>query len=560
MKNKYTLLFLFLLLITACVNLDDRKKLSSVEDLKNNYPDSAVHMLEADFNPRLMSDENLAKWCMLNGDIRDSLKLEMDIDTTLLHRAFSYYGKRNNLASKAKIGLYYGRSLVLENDFDRAIPVYLFALEQAGLAKDFNLAGYISSYTADVYYSEYESELARNYYLKAEEYFSLANNIRSQAIAFRDIGYTYSLDALNEEALSWLLKSDSVSRILEDSILMASIMNASGIIYYELGQYNLAEDCILKSVPLMKDNELSNYNVLVDIFIKQKEYSKANRYLDSLSLYLDDAEWKVSFYRQHYMLEKERGNADMALKYYELCMQCTDSIWEENHSKELYEIAQKYEQEHLINANNELKIQKQRILIIVIFLGILIAALSIGARALIRRKKKELAVKEQEAEKQRLLAENQEIALRAKENELFQIKKRFSMIKDFLFQRSLLYEKVKLISELPVKGDRRKKEYDRAIQEMFKEPFLSNNDWAMLREITNELYSSFTNKLLEAVPILSDEEINFCCLLRFGLPSDKVLVLLDIAPATLKSKRHRIMTKAGLVNQNIKLEDFLDSL
>ena len=59
---------------------------------------------------------------------------------------------------------------------------------------------------------------------------------------------------------------------------------------------------------------------------------------------------------------------------------------------------------------------------------------------------------------------------------------------------------------------------------------------------------------------LSEDELDYCYLVRFGFSSDKVIILLNITKSTLKSKRHRIMKKLELTNQNMKLEDFLSTL
>ncbi|MGL5731370.1 MAG: helix-turn-helix transcriptional regulator, partial [Bacteroidales bacterium] len=226
------------------------------------------------------------------------------------------------------------------------------------------------------------------------------------------------------------------------------------------------------------------------------------------------------------------------------------------------------------NANNQLQIKYQQVVIIVIALILLLLIIFFLFRAKEHKRsqnelllKQELALKEQESEKQQLLlreqellAQTAELAIQAHEKELKDVRKRFTMMKDALFQKSMLYEKIKLISNLPVKEDQKKKKYETAIKDVFGDPSLSEQDWENLKRITNEFQPGFTDKLKEMVPSLSVDEVNFCCLLRFDLTTENLAMLLNITPNTIKSKRYRIMQKAGLTNQNIKLEAFLESV
>jgi len=564
MKSKITLC-LFIVLMTSCGDRESRNALSTARDLMTEYPDSAFQLLESAYNPGMMSVKTMAEWNILTAEIRDSLRMQIAMDTAQFHKVVDYYEKNYPYNEKAKAGFYYGRALADANDSKTAIPVYLEALERAEIAENYNLAGYISSYAADLYWGELNAPLAGDYYVRAANFFEKAGNTRSHIIALRDIGRMYYVNKQNEKALDYILIADSLCEKIDDIKLKTVLKDLLANIYLTLENYELSEKYLNQSIQLSEERRMAYYYIQVQTSISQKDYNLARIYLDSISL-KTDLENKSVFNYFHYTIEKDLGNFEKALGFYEKAMSLTDSLWSKNHAKELYEIEQKYRREHLINANNQLKLQRQYYWIVVISLGLLAVILAaILISVFYHRKNKELRLrqdilkKEKEIETQRLLAENRAIALLAKENELEQIKKRFTMMKDFLLERSLFFEKIKLISDLPLRGNKQEA-YDKNVKKIFNEPSISDTDWELLREIIMGLHPNFINKLQAAGPQLSQMEIDFCCLLLFGLPTEKIVVLLNIANTTLKSKRHRIATKLNLVNSDIRLEDYLETL
>ena len=509
-----------------------------------------------------MNDKNVAIWCMLNLSLRDSLKQSLDVDTLLLERMMNYYEETNQSKVMPRAGLYYGRTLALDGNCEKAVRIYLAALENAESIKDYNLAGYISSYIADLYSDEYESQLAREYYLKAEKYFAKVNNLRSQAIAYRDVSYTYSIDGNYDKALSWILKADSMSVSMNDSILRSSLLNYLGNIYMRMGNNDLAETNFLNSMALSEDTKSANYLSMMDLYLSMKQYDKIYDILDLVSALQLSIEEEATSYKYCYLVEKEKGNYKLALKYYEKGIIRADSIWAQNHSRELVEIKQKYGQEHLVNVNNKLEIERQRIIILlavlILVIIVLIAFVWIGIN---RRKllKQKILLEKQETNRQRLETENKEIALRAKENEILELKRYLEFIKNSLIERSSMYERMQMLSGLPINSEKRELELDKIMKEMFSQPFLSGKDWMQIKDLIDKLYPTYA-AALSVNESLSDDELDYCYLVRFGFPSSKVIILLNITKTTLKSKRHRIMRKLGLTNQNLKLEDFLASL
>ena len=99
--------------------------------------------------PDNLSDKLLARWCMLSGKVADTLYTDLPYVQQLL-RAQAYYKSHGTKQEQAKIGLYLGRSYVEDKENEKAMKVYLQALDIALRSEDYNQAGYICSYMGDL--------------------------------------------------------------------------------------------------------------------------------------------------------------------------------------------------------------------------------------------------------------------------------------------------------------------------------------------------------------------------------------------------------------------------
>ena len=183
-------------------------------------------------------------------------------------------------------------------------------------------------------------------------------------------------------------------------------------------------------------------------------------------------------------------------------------------------------------------------------IAILIGVVYIYQLNVNRKKKRELNLI--------LELQDQQIKLRRKEGELITMNKRMDEVKELLLTRSLTFQKIKLLSNLKIRNNQ--KEYAKAVKGIFGEPSLTDEDWNILKQAIDGTFPSFTKKLQNEVPNLSEDEIKFCCLLRFNLSPEELLVLLNINPGSLRTKRYRINQKIGLTKTNKTLEEYFYSL
>ena len=59
---------------------------------------------------------------------------------------------------------------------------------------------------------------------------------------------------------------------------------------------------------------------------------------------------------------------------------------------------------------------------------------------------------------------------------------------------------------------------------------------------------------------MTEEDIRFCCLLKIGLNSQQLAILLKIQSTSVSRRRSRIMIKGGFENTNTTLEKIIEKL
>jgi DNA-binding CsgD family transcriptional regulator len=82
----------------------------------------------------------------------------------------------------------------------------------------------------------------------------------------------------------------------------------------------------------------------------------------------------------------------------------------------------------------------------------------------------------------------------------------------------------------------------------------------LLRKNLQELTSSFGSKLTEKRANLTTREIEICNMIKNGLANKEIASLLDISLSTTEKHRNNIRKKLHIVNKDINLSSFLNTL
>lgn len=544
------------------------------ESLLKSDPDSSHILLDSIAVPDNLSDKLLARWCMLSGKVVDTLYTDLPYVQQLL-RAQAYYKSHGTKQEQAKIGLYLGRSYVEDKENEKAMKVYLQALDIALRSEDYNQAGYICSYMGDLYDFEGNYLLGKDKYKEAESYFRKAGNMRSSAFALRDVGRMYAFSDSLDIALIFLLKADTIIVEVGDSSDIGTIYNGIGNIYNMLGNKELAKLYLWKNVNMSDFDDAPSYRTLAGIYIEEGDFKNARICLEKASVPSFNDMTRFSVLYGYSLLEKAEGNWEKAWFYLDEYNSASDSILTIRNRENIIKIEKEYEHLKISLENMRLKSDKQKYFIYwVISVSILLILLWVFQIRIDRKNK-------------RLL--KQEIDLSNKSNELFRLRDNLRNKQDRLEALSIqLSEKNEKLNELDSR-EKLEKEYEQIkkeeetlvlrIAERRKDLFLSSaiakkviklsqkvvpgatksplseKDWQNIITQVNEVYPFLADRL--AAFNLSAAELRYCYLSLLGLDSIGESILLHIQPDSVNKRRQRVRQRLGIIAKELDLCAYL---
>lgn len=544
------------------------------ESLLKSDPDSSHILLDSIAVPDNLSDKLLARWCMLSGKVADTLYTDLPYVQQLL-RVQAYYKSHGTKQEQAKIGLYLGRSYVEDKENEKAMKVYLQALDIALRSEDYNQAGYICSYMGDLYDFEGNYLLGKDKYKEAESYFRKAGNMRSSAFALRDVGRMYAFSDSLDIALIFLLKADTIIVEVGDSSDIGTIYNGIGNIYNMLGNKELAKLYLWKNVNMSDFDDAPSYRTLAGIYIEEGDFKNARICLEKASVPSFNDMTRFSVLYGYSLLEKAEGNWEKAWFYLDEYNSASDSILTIRNRENIIKIEKEYEHLKISLENMRLKSDKQKYFIYwVISVSILLILLWVFQIRIDRKNK-------------RLL--KQEIDLSNKSNELFRLRDNLRNKQDRLEALSIqLSEKNEKLNELDSR-EKLEKEYEQIkkeeetlvlrIAERRKDLFLSSaiakkviklsqkvvpgatksplseKDWQNIITQVNEVYPFLADRL--AAFNLSAAELCYCYLSLLGLDSIGESILLHIQPDSVNKRRQRVRQRLGIIAKELDLCAYL---
>lgn len=540
MKLFYTCFFLLFCFLFGCT-VDQQVVLTLKQAdklLLSSKPDSAKVLLEQINTPEGLPASNYANWLLLYAEACDQLEEDVPI-VPQMEKAENYYSKHGTTVEHAKSLLYLGRAYEEEKELDIGMEYYLQAANLAEGAGEYVLAGHICNRAAGLYDFEDYFDDAKRFYQKAADNFLLADDSLNYVYALRDIGWLFLKEDKLKEALMYCDKAYALSMQIGNSEQMSSLSNRVGVVYLEMDSLDLAELYFFQSITYQEEGSAPTYLSLADLYMKQNLYDKANTYLYKASC--SETTNKMingGIFYQHYLLEKRQNNYNKALLYYEQYTAFVDSLTDIQEYANVLKVEKRYDQSKLLNKNYVLQVKNQRILIACIILMLFCLLLILLYQYREALKNKRIVQQQQQLQTTHAVLLKQELSVKGLECDIQQIREN-------ILRTSTVCKKILANSD--------------DIDVAKKKP-LTEKDWLALVEVIRVTYLLFFEKLQTTLSGLSEEEIRFCCLLKIGLTSQQLAILLNIQPTSISHKRYRIMKKGGFANTNTTLEEIIQKL
>lgn len=555
----YNLILLTLSFLGCQDDRDAVRLIDRAELLLSSNPDSSRILLDSIAVPDKLSDKQLAHWCMLYGEVADTLFIDLPY-VQQLQRADSYYKVHGTPLEQARIGLYLGRAYLDDHNPEMAMKTYLYALDIALASDHYNQAGYICSYMGDLYSFRDNKKEAINKFKEAEFFFYKAGNLRSSAFALRDMGRMYAFSDSLDLALNLFLKANTIVSTLNDTIAMSSICNGLGNIYEMTGDLELAKYYLFQSIELDKSEVAPNFLALSGVYMREGNFKKARECLTYIELPIANRYTYSDKFYQQYLIEKTDNDPINALYYLEKHYEIYDSINTINNKTNIIKIEKEYNYIKILLENLTLRSSKQNsFILLMISILISLCLLSLYYVRISQKNKKLHRQQFDLMQKNRVLSRLQEELHKYKENmqsrhdhlltvEYKQKEKRIEELarkieeqrNELLFSSPIAKKAIKLSKEV-IPGNE-------------KSP-LSKRDWLAIYAKVDEIYPLLKDRLFDFG--MSESETRYCYLSFFMLDTSGEAVLLNINPDSVNKTRQRIRKKLQIIGENLNLRIYL---
>jgi len=553
-----------ILLLSGCMDSANHPSLPVLIEagrLAESNPDSAHLLLQTIQNPEQLSEHDFAEWSLISGEIfnRRTDNEKTFLPSLFFERANRFYKQFGSTKQKALIRLHLGRSYQKTGEYDYAMHIFTEVLKDAENWNEYYAAGMICSYMGDIYQTQHLSDKCKEKYNESIYYHTLANNPKSIAYAYAELGFEYLYNEEPEEGLSYILKADSIASLVQDPVQIGKICYYLGVAYSELKKFTDAKQSFVKAFQFAhtKADSIDIYYALSDVHIAAGDFEEARNVLKSeLSNYLKDG-----ILRQHYLIEKGKQNFKQALEYLEQYQQTLDSIQTEQKKMHTLEIEQKYNLEHADNLKNKAQLSSQRNLMIAL-VAIALTFLILFISQLIVRRKNRVIMEQKDALNKadthitnisKLLHEEKENLQKSeKENRensatLITHQKRIEKLQKRSFEA-----KLEMIRNLSPIGKKIIKSVEKVI---LGGKALSSAEWNTLNELILTSFPSLIDLFNKLPSKLTDAEYRHCLLAFFDLDAKGESTIMNIKPDSVYKQRTRTRSKLQL-DDGVNLFEF----
>lgn len=591
MNNTHYQIIAFMCFLFSCTSTQKERlptALVRAESLMYAHPDSALALLESMPVPPATDKLQNATWCLLLVQAQDKNNVRHTSDS-LIRIAHDYFMKQKDMLRKALVLNYEGRVNEDLGEIEKATLFYLQASDAGKQTDDYRLRFLIESNLGTIY-------LYRSLHKEAMEALLEANAL---ALQTSDAGYISSSYAYLGRAYSVLSKWDKAidsykqaEVVAEQSNKINALNRAYGelaTVYKEMGEYDSSLVYLRKDEALVVPNKQNRmhqtYLRVGSLFAHTAVYDSAIYYLNK-SLTSHKLYTKQSAYRTLSSVFEKQGNTDEALCSMKLFLNVQDSIQKQGERKDIAEIQARYNHEKMKNANAQLELEKSRTIkialcLLLILMGAVAYILYVYQRKLLQKErmiqeKKELLehnilqlhkteseiraneshisflsgelkqnsdrMGEKNAEIEDLNEKNRQLieesgklkeAIKAttpaeKHSELLQAYQNLCKEHEQLSNREqMLYEK--LLKQIP------------ELKQLCETPkFIAEEQWTDVEGWIGLLSEGFANRLRKQIPEISENDIQFCYLIKLGFSNAAIGTLIGISTSAITKRKQRM--------------------
>lgn len=556
---------ILVLLSASCTSPGQYNRLlTQADSLVQDYPDSALHLLERQPADRLHTKADRAYYALLLTQARDKNYM-VQTDDSLIRTAVHYYNAHKDAAMQARAYYLWGSVCRDQNKQAEAVEKYLQAVPFARKAGDLGLLGRIYDNVGYIYYYQ-------KFYEKADSIYRLVEQIGIQLkdtflwISSLTVQGEIQLYQRNySQAEKELLQALYISTNFGQNEIKSGLHSALSTLYVRTGEKWKALQHAKQNFLLQKDTMhcYRTFLELGDAYFQVGQYDSATLYIRK-SIASSGYATKAGAYMRLADIAKEQGDIHLSLEMERLHSAYNDSLESSSQSNEVIRTDQQMAERQLqLQYQSFLNKYRNYILILIVVAIVLIGMLH---RNYQKRNQKQLEIEEKlrlkhlrqqhllkEKEKEKEISElqqqiahhrNDEQHLHALQCELKELEdQRTTLIKEKL-DFTTVNEKIHQIL-----SDYKCKKYSKEA--------LTDDEWArLLAEVDSK---GVIGKLCHKYE-LSKEEMHLCGLLLLDYSAIQIGHILRYERQTVYRKEQKILKAMGMTYKADELRKVLKRL
>ena len=513
---------------------------------------------------------------------------------------------RGEAKSYQGFGIYYWQ----KNDYTKSLAnyeqskkIYSALKDQLGIGKAITNMGLI-------YGEQGNYDLALDNYQHALSLFQELGDERRSASAINSIGNVYKNQKNFEEALrSYRLAMDIWTKVGDKKSTAGSLINIASI-YTKQKKYDAAISSANKALALFEGFEDSNgqiicLNNLGEIYIQKQDYAQAklkyeralqiNETFQSKRLMVTSCNGLGQVFSGLHLPDKaiesfqkgktlalnagirpalqhsyqglatafgEKKDYANAFQFQQLASNLKDSLFNAENSSKITNLRLHYESEkkqheiQLLQNEKELGYAHRNMLAIGLVCGLVVLGLAFNRQRLKVRKDREIHAAQQ------ALAQNELLNRQEKEQQLIsELEFRNKALTTHtlnLIQKNSILEDIRQTISVALKtrqGEEHNPLFSR-LMNLIDYSFNLDKDWDEFKMYFEGVHKDFFFKLKQQYPDLSSGELRLSALIRLNLNLKEAATLLNIAPDSVKTARHRLRKKLNMPEDS-NLTDYL---
>jgi tetratricopeptide (TPR) repeat protein len=512
----------------------EREKLfEKVENkLEEEQPDSAYLLLNTILYPEKLNKSQFNRYALLRIQARDKSDRDITSDT-IIFSVRDYYVRKKDFLNATLAAFYCGRVLYEQNDIKRAMEAYLEAEKWSEFIENDNLKGLIQGNLGILHTKQLLCEKAIPRGQKAAAFYHKAQNYKNEINALLAIGNCFFFQKESDSAFYYYNEGLKLADYYKIPTAQANVRQSIGVVYGKIGKYADAKKLFREALSFC-ENKTENARIrmnLAKVYFRENQLDSAKFYIEqSLSIGANEPALTRSTYFLLSEMEEKKGRYKEALQHYKAYNDLVVKVVGENENKALLELQEKYNFATLQSKNDQLVIEKQKIILIsTAVLALIIIAAFFFYRKSIQNKKAVLEAN-QTIESLRKMAQN------------YQEDKDSS--KSILVRHFDVLRKVALIEKDISEGDRKKGEH--LIKKINKIVYEQDQlDWDKLYHTMNRLGNGFYDRIREQYSQLDDLEFRICCLTCEKFSSEEIAVIMNLSANAVHKKISAIRKKIG---------------